>query len=178
MLLKKIEEWKRKASHENDPFDKYLSIFIAYNIFYNLFKKTEEPSADLTFGDSERAIETQALVANEDLFQTLKPELKDYLGLIFVYREEYWGRAERVPISQTLREAFNHDDAKTSIEMLLKWLYKVRCNLIHGEKNYDDKKQKKLLKHSSSLLERVLSHTTETYRRLYVYGDKKIIFSD
>jgi len=57
MLLRKIEGWRVKAHRESDPFDKYISIFIAYNIFYNLYKKTRDPSADITYGDRDKAIE-------------------------------------------------------------------------------------------------------------------------
>lgn len=61
--------------------------------------------------------------------------------------------------------------------MLLKWLYKVRCNIVHGEKNYDDTRQMKLLKQSSSLLEKVLTHLMDSYNRKYVVGPEKTVFS-
>ena len=60
--------------------------------------------------------------------------------------------------------------------MLLKWLYKVRCNLVHGEKNYNDEDQKKLLKMSSSLLKKVLQNAVETYRQFYVLGKGSSLF--
>lgn len=34
-LLDKIKEWQEKARQEEDPFNEYLSFFIAYNIFSN-----------------------------------------------------------------------------------------------------------------------------------------------
>jgi hypothetical protein len=84
------EEWKTKALRENDPFNKYLSAFIAHNLFYNLYKKTEHPSADLFFGDSERAIEVRKLIDDNGLlFEILKPELEVYVGFIPTYSEEY-----------------------------------------------------------------------------------------
>lgn len=177
MLLKKIEQWKRKAMNETDPFDRYLSIFIAYNIFYNLYKKTENPSADLIYGDSTRAIEVQSLIGSSKLLKLLEPNLKEYFELIPIYREEYWGRQKEVPIYETLVAAYYDENAEKTIEMLLKWLYKVRCNLVHGEKNYDDKLQKKLLTQSSLLLRTILSHAMESYHQLYVYGSKKGAFS-
>ncbi|MDH5732977.1 MAG: hypothetical protein OEY88_04245 [Candidatus Bathyarchaeota archaeon] len=177
MLLRKIEEWRIKAQIETDPFNKYLSIFIAYNIFYNLYKKTEHPGADLTCGDSTRAVETRSLIDSEKLLEQLKSELIEYLGFIPIYREEFWNRHRRVPIFETLDSAFNVGNAEKTIEMLLKWLYKVRCNLIHGEKNYDDESQKKLLAQSSSLLEKILTHAVNSYCQQYVSGDKRNIFS-
>lgn len=47
-LLKKIEEWQRKANDEADPFNNYISVFIAYNIFYNLYAKKRVEISTLT----------------------------------------------------------------------------------------------------------------------------------
>lgn len=175
-LLEKIEEWQKKAQCEEDPFNRYVSTFIAYNIFYNLYKKTKDPKADLTFRDSSRAIETQFLIKEDQLFRTLKPDLKEYIKYIPIYREEYWNRQRKVAIRAALAKAYHENNAKKVIEMLLKWLYKVRCNLVHGEKNYDDRRQQILLARSSSLLERILQHVMESYRQLYVFEKEKAVF--
>jgi hypothetical protein len=37
MLLEKVKEWLKKAKQERDAFNKYVSLFIAYNILYNLY---------------------------------------------------------------------------------------------------------------------------------------------
>ena len=172
MLLRKIEEWQTKARLESDSFNKYLSIFIAYNIFYNLYEKTRHPSADLTYGDKERAVATLSLLTNVDqLLRSIQSDLEDYLAIIPVFREEYWPtkRARgKVAISRTLKEAVQEGDAMKAVEMLLKWLYKVRCNLVHGEKGYNDETQKRLLAKSSLLLDKVLQHLVESYRQSYV----------
>jgi len=167
-LLGKIDEWRRKAILEEDSFNKYISIFIAYNIFYNLYEKTQNPSVDLTNGDSRRAIATLDLVDTTRLFQGLRSHIEDYVAIIPVFREEFWpkkGSRERVAISMALKSALKEENAEMTIEMLLKWLYKVRCNLIHGEKNYDDKIQEKLLAKSSLLLDVILEHMMEAYRK-------------
>jgi len=78
-LLRKIREWRTKAENEADPFNKYLSLFIAYNIFYNLYKKTQDPNANLFHGDSARAVEVQSLADRIILFKTLESELKGYV---------------------------------------------------------------------------------------------------
>jgi len=167
-LLGKIDEWRRKAILEEDSFNKYISIFIAYNIFYNLYEKTRNPSVDLTNGDSRRAIATLDLVDTTRLFQGLRTDIEDYAAIIPAFREEFWpkkGSRERIAISMALKSALKEENAEMAIEMLLKWLYKVRCNLIHGEKNYDDKIQEKLLAKSSLLLDAILEHMTEAYRK-------------
>lgn len=169
---------KTKAQYETDPFNKYLSIFIAYNIFYNLFKKSENPNADLTYGDNLRAIETQSLMDSKKILRQLKGKWQKYLHFIPIYREEFWGRKKKVPIYKTLIAALNEGNDERTVEMLLKWLYKVRCNLVHGEKNYDDEKQKILLEQSSFLLKSILTHALDSYCQLYVHGPRQVVFSE
>ena len=176
MLLRKIVEWQEKAQHETDPFNKYVSIFIAFNIFYNLYKKTKNPSADLTYRDKSRAIETTSLLDETQLFESLKHDLSEYIAFIPAYRDEYWNKKDQVPINVALEEAFEKEDKKRIVEVLLKWLYKVRCNLVHGEKNYDDQRQRRLLEMSGSLLERVLQNAVKSYRQLYVFGERRNLF--
>jgi hypothetical protein len=175
-LLRKIQEWRVKAGEETDPFDRYLSLFIAYNIFYNLFKKTKDPNANLAHGDSARAVETQSLAHPDALFKILEPELRRYVNLIPIYREEFWDGG--VPIRGTLIEALNEKNSVKTLDLLLKWLYKVRCNIVHGEKNYDDLMQKKVLEQSDSLLDKILAHLLESYKQKYVVGPEKGIFSE
>lgn len=169
LLLEKIEEWQKKARSEEDPFNRYVSIFTAYNIFYNLYAKTKNPNLkDLTYNNTKRAIGTLDLIRCKDMVQFLKNDIEDYLTIIPIFREEYWGRKHKVAISKTLKEVYKEGDKEKTIEMLLKWLYKVRCNLVHGEKSYNEGSQKNLLQKSSSLLDKVLEHLMENYRQLHL----------
>lgn len=177
MLLEKVEEWRNKAQSETDSFNKYLSVFIAHNILYNLYKKTRDPSANLTYGDRWRAIEILPLLDENQLFQSLKNDLSEYIPFIPIYRDEYWDKGDAISINMELKESFEKKDQKRTMEMLLKWLYKVRCNLVHGEKNYNDKKQRMLLQKSSLLLEKIVQNAVETYRQLYVHGKKRNLFT-
>lgn len=91
MLLGKIEEWLTKARCESDPFNKYVSIFTTFNIFYNLYEKTIHPSADLTHGEGKGAVKTLGLLEEEDqLVDSFRQHLEDYIKTIPVFREEYW----------------------------------------------------------------------------------------
>lgn len=172
-LLEKIKEWQKKARRESDPFNKYISMFIAYNIFYNLYAKTRNPSADFASGDRKRAIATLSLLPSPErnqLFYFIKSHLEDYGSMIPIFREEYWPSSrspQRVALSETLKRALKENDADMAIEMLLKWLYKVRCNLVHGEKSYKDTPQRKLLEKSSFLLDKVLESLIDRYLRAY-----------
>lgn len=175
-LLEKIGDWQTKASSETDPFNKYVSIFTAYNIFYNLYakKKSRNFNADFVSGDSRRATDTISLVEADQLFQSIESDLKEYLSIIPVFREEYWPRAnssKRVPISLTLKKSFNARNKEKTIDMLIKWLYKVRCNLVHGEKSYSDPGQRRLLEMSYKLLDKILRHLRFRYEQTYRQRD-------
>ena len=174
-LIEKIKEWQIKASSEADPFDKYLSLFISYNIFYNLYEKTITGIfTDFISGDSRRAIGTLDLVEPHQLFDILYFDLGRYLRIIPVFNEEYWPQehlrngATGVPLSQSLKTAYNGKSERLCIELLLKWLYKVRCNLVHGVKSYKDGRQRELLNQSSNLLDIILSHMVERYTQRFL----------
>lgn len=171
-LLEKVIEWQAKASSESDPFNKYVSMFIAYNVFYNLYakKKSENPNVDFAFRDNERAADTMTLVEPNQLFPSLEADLEEYLSIIPVFREEHWSKPNslaKVPISQALKKNFDAGNKKETIDMLIKWLYKVRCNLVHGEKSYNDPSQRKLLETSAKLLSEILRHLVSRYKQTY-----------
>lgn len=74
--LQMIEEWRAKARGENDAFNKYVSVFIAYNIFYSLYAVTRNPQTDLSSADRAKAISTLDLVTDKrQLFQRLRSDL-------------------------------------------------------------------------------------------------------
>jgi len=170
-LLEKVGEWTAKARVESDPFNKYVSMFIAYNIFYNLYawKRSNGSYEDYSGKDSRNATATISLVKADKLLKSIAPELPEYLLIIPVFREEYWPRKKPsgVPIAQTLKASFKDGDAMNAIDLLIKWLYKVRCNLVHGEKSYKDEKQRKLLEISTGLLDKILQHLVSRYIQTY-----------
>jgi hypothetical protein len=169
-LLEKVEEWQNKANRETDPFDKYVSMFIAYNIFYNLYAKRRNPEADLMYNDSKNAIATISLIEVDHLYQSIESDLRLYVTIIPVFREEYWPKLDsprRIAIAETLKTSMNAKDTRNTIDMLVKWLYKVRCNLVHGEKSYKDDQQRILLEASTRLLDRILRHMISRYEQIY-----------
>lgn len=175
-LLEKIREWQTKANSESDPFDKYVSIFIAYNIFYNLYEKRKKSFSDTDFvsGDSKRAVSTVELVEPDELFAQVVPDLARYVQIIPVFREEYWPRkyvrkeSRGVALSERIKINFSGSNKKETIDLLIKWLYKVRCNLVHGVKSYKDAHQRELLEQSTSLLDKILTHLLQRYRQRFL----------
>lgn len=166
-----------KARTENDPFNKYVSLFIAFNIFYNLYEKKRmgvvNRYVDYLSGDNQRAMRVVGLSNIDQLFDTLSADLTNYLDIIPVFREEYWpsmrlgNGSHGVPIAESLKLAFRNRNKKDTIDLLVKWLYKVRCNLVHGDKSYTDTHQRELLQSSATLLDKVLTHVLDQYLQNY-----------
>jgi len=167
-LLSKAERWIQKAEKEQDPFDRYVSYFISFKILYDSYAKEMNADADLSLGDSRRAVEIRDLVPDKEaLLRDLKEPLRDCLTMIPAFREEYWGRPHPVPIASRLREAFYSDNAPDTVEYLLKWLYKVRCNVVHGGKNYDEKLDRTILGYSNTLIAEILSVVLPEYKKRF-----------
>lgn len=170
LLLGRIEEWRTKAARERDAFNRYVSLFTAYNVFYSLYEKTKNPAAK--FRDLYGAISTLDLITDRSLlFKEVRPDLEDYVRIIPVYREEFWPPTqkgmEKVPIASSLKRALEEENADQAVEMLIKWLYRVRCNLVHGGKDFNDEGQKELLAKSSILLDKYMLHALKGYRDKY-----------
>lgn len=166
-MLRLADSWLRKSEKEKDPFDKYISGFVSFNVLYNMIALERDSRADLTTGDGRRVLESSNVISDKcGLVRRIAPLLAIYLRLIPAFREEYWGRT-RIPISQELKNAVANDKPDLVVWYLLMWLYKVRCNLFHGEKDYDDEKQKVIVTHSYELLNEVLSDIILGYRAQY-----------
>lgn len=162
-MLDKVERWVQKAQGESDEFDKFISYSIAFNILYNMYAKRINPSLDLSRGDNNRAIEIINLITDKKIFVKTLPSLCEYMNMIPVSKEEYWGQ-RKIPIAASLRRSYNKNDANGILEYLFKWLYKVRCNLVHGEKEYDENKWEAMLKFSNELFDKIIKQLIANYQ--------------
>src|SRR5207302_10226127 len=143
-ILAKIYDWLAKSRTDTDPYDSYISVFIAFNIFYNLNAKTRNPRTNLRFGDGKRAVDVWRFVDAATLMTRLGKHLDSYVNLIPVETEEYLDGG--IPIAATLRQSYRTGAAQQATEFLFRWLYRVRCNLFHGSKNFNVETQGEMLR--------------------------------
>jgi len=171
-LLDRVREWQKKSQSETDPFNQYVSIFTAYNTLYDLYGAMRHPGEDLSRHDSQLAVEAAELISDPNsLIQQLQPKLADYARSIPVFREEYYKENNRViPISEALRESLGSGHGHRTLQLLLRWFYKVRCNLVHGGKDYKDAGQRRLLERSFPLLERIVDAMILEFSRRAAIG--------
>lgn len=167
-MLAKVQDWISKGKKEADVFDRYVSYFIAFNIMYNLYAKELRHSVDFTTGDKQRALEVSNLISNPSpVIAKLKKSLEAYLPLIPMFREEFWDKKETIPIAKNLKEAYEAGNDHDILRFLLMWLYKVRCNLVHGEKEYNQADQVKILRGGNKLLAEILASLVTEYQGRY-----------
>jgi hypothetical protein len=152
-LKEKVEEWKRKAKNERDPFNKYFTLYVAYNIIYGYFEKPRNYDKD----KADKVIEK--IKNPENLVISIRSQLAEYLDLTPIFREEYWYRKDEGKrengIHYLMKKAYQDENHKETLKQLNRWLYKVRCNLFHGEKSVVPE-QEKIVSLSSKLVESII----------------------
>ncbi|MFW9879735.1 MAG: hypothetical protein ACFFG0_42210 [Candidatus Thorarchaeota archaeon] len=176
-FLTRIGNWMKKANLTKDSFDKYIANFIAFNMLYNLWHKMKNPKAkEKQSRDCAKLMATLELI---DLNCPLKikddvDKLRDILikyGLVVEIYEWKNKKYEFVGLAQDVLEEYC-DENEESIKYLLKTLYKIRCNLVHGEKDYEER-QNKLLNQSSFILEKILFYLIGRLEKLTNLKRKK-----
>lgn len=153
VYMPKINNWIKKADDSDDFFDKYIFLFIAVNITYNIWAKAKNPKTNLTNGDRKRfeKMGENLLEASDYLnliegIEKLKKILKENDLVIFTKEEEENG----------IQKVFNgNSPIDKKFEKFWLSFYLFRCNLVHGEKGYEDR-QVKLLKFACESLKNYL----------------------
>ena len=161
-FLPRISKWVKKADDEKDVFDKYLALFIATNMTYNLWAKVKNTERkELIFKDSQTFMDLRELIRNHEEFlqdinlKNLTDILhRDNLVVEIVRYNKQTKKYEIEGLAQNILTRENISAERTTY-YLWKTLYKIRCNLVHGEKGYEDK-QIRLLTCASKILRKVL----------------------
>jgi hypothetical protein len=161
-FIPRIKAWITKSDETNDAFDKYLALFISANMFYNLWAKIKNPNIDYEdLGDRKKFMETIELID----FQSIPFSKGDINELIEILIEESLiveikKKENRRWVTDGLAQEKlqeNIDNNEQLTKYLWETLYKIRCNLVHGEKGYEQR-QVRLLNKCSSLLKNILTN--------------------
>lgn len=153
--FKWINGWISKSDGTEDKFDKFISLFIAFNIFYNLYARTKNPQANL-YNNNENALQVADLLKiNPDNLGLIKDFYKYVMESKFTLENR-----KKENLLKKLNEQLDSYEKicrneKELLKISLECLYIVRCNLLHGVKNVI-KKQKILMENSTNLLKSFL----------------------
>jgi len=157
-LINKASEWIRKGDHENYPFNGFFSYFVAYNILYNLYARIKNPSVDLTTNDKNRSVKVHELIRDPGLFiHSNDVNIRSFIYLLRKFRKEKWTRKSKESINDSLERSYINRNYKLVTRDVLRMLYKLRCNMFHGEKNMNAPNQHELIEVSNKILKTILS---------------------
>jgi len=163
--LEKCRDWYVGSLEHQDPSDKFLSIWIAFNIMYNLYNALIDREHKDEYYDEKKAIGIQKLLHSESIMKQIinLPELIKFLNQ---YNISKTSKKETIRYNVNLQKAYEGGNHKEAFENLLKCLYKIRCSLFHGVKARDDERQKKLLTRCYGVLQLLVKEAFFAYIRL------------
>lgn len=147
-----IETWVERAARESevvDEGDKFMCIWIAFNAW--LKDEYSETDSDKTL--IERVKQNITLwrlfeeLKNNDGYKQLLTELSRYRILDM-----------RDPQNESKIKQYNG-----SFESLIAVLYQIRCNLFHGRKNIEEKKEYKLVALARKILYKLFNEYAIRY---------------
>ncbi|MFT3910294.1 MAG: hypothetical protein QM737_12765 [Ferruginibacter sp.] len=137
--------WMEKANNTNTDtingiFDKFISLYVPYNALYDSIPAVQVGG----YGDQRKA--TQEVVAFLDANALLNEltakhndDINEFIDILAKMRfnirlkQGMFHRPYDVELLRELQSA----DVTTKVTAILKFIYFVRCNLIHGSKELD-----------------------------------------
>ncbi|WP_254172881.1 HEPN domain-containing protein [Planktothrix pseudagardhii] len=142
------KSWVSKAEQETDDFNRFVSLWFAFNALYNEFFFGNERRAIKDFIDFSRLqIRREALI---EIF-------RDDSSLFFTTRII---RDCRDTGKDTLEDSYKLNDRRSTpkyrLKALLMILYQVRCNLFHGNKIYHRDSDKEVVRNAANVLLKIL----------------------
>lgn len=163
-VLERAEQWQEKANNQNNSFDRFISLWIAYNMVYGLYSKKECPNESPMENEGGKAIRIKKLIRDsEPLKQYLIQITPEFAEMLNIFREEHW-KKDKISLREHLLNASKKRSYEHLLDTILKLLYKIRCNLFHGQKELISESQNRLLELCSNLLEIILQESINRFR--------------
>lgn len=135
-----IRRWYKKSQQKNDNvFDRFISLWIAFNAFYagNNLKESEHKQLDL-FQNANKVLFYSIVEKNSTEFENFKkyietkPQNTGFIqDLIYPVGDE-----KNMKRYQNLKSLCEYQSC----------IYQIRCNLFHGGKDIADAQDEKLVK--------------------------------
>lgn len=140
--------WLKKAETEKDDFDKFISLWFAFNALYNQFFHHSEIDAiyNLIFSHDKKIEYTELrdiLTLNSSTFFENR-----------IIRDCRGNGKDTIEYAAKLKD--NSNSLRYRLFYLLKILYQVRCNLFHGNKMFDSDSDQEIIKNAASSMELII----------------------
>ena len=142
-----IARWNDKADSyagkKNDlaaTFDEFVTRFIVYNVLYNLC--AEKLAYGKKVGDKKKATEAVFDVLQRKsahLLSVMTPDIEKLNNIIS--ENGYIIDTDDPANNNVMLKKMSSSNTDEKIKSVLNCLYKLRCNLIHGDKEYMEEQQ-------------------------------------
>jgi len=136
-----IKGWYEKGFRENDPFLKFLSFWICFNVWLD-YRSGEDVDAQMINWLVDQSASTSDLV---EKYENLKNK--------GTFRDALKALANKSPIedSRGNRKTIKIRD-ENDFENIVRAIYMIRCNLFHGSKGAHESRDLKLVIISNVIL--------------------------
>lgn len=135
--------WLNKAKQEEDCFDRFVSLWFAFNALYNEFLYRYEKDAIIDLVDDRRYF-----IGDRRLNKILSSPSVDFFKRRVI--RDCKGTGQDTRQEQIKLKSFG--PPKMRLKNLLLILYQVRCNLFHGNKMYGRDADNEVIGHASAVL--------------------------
>lgn len=152
--LLRCSEWYMKSFKEIDPFNSFISIWIGFNVLYNI------NSANISEVGRVRSICN--LLQNRD---QIIQELETKLQMRNHFREFTIRLRGGRDVKETFISDYERGNYQSAFQSFLECLYAIRCNLFHGEKSSGSPYQSKLISKCHRALTVIISNAFQEYIR-------------
>ena len=148
-----VDHWFRRAVGENiqfDDFDRFVSLWIAFNAWgnYVLSKDNDRQMIEAAKIDTRLNTWFQNLMRSDPSFMTEVKMLKD-----------------QCPVTRSKRYRGSYEATIANVNNfpeVLEVIYAIRCNLFHGEKQFDSPRNRQLVSHALVILSKLFANAKST----------------
>lgn len=148
-----VKTWYEKARFEQDPFSKFIFLWICFNAWLD-YKSGEFLDSEMINWLIRQTFSTSDLISNYENAKKTEPLMRS-LKTLADMSPIYDSRGRRDPI-----RIKDEDD----FENIVKGIYRIRCNLFHGGKEANDSRDRKLVEVSKRVLEKWIGNLIATWR--------------
>lgn len=138
-------DWLKRAQKSEDPYDRFISAYIALNFLYG---------GRIEYPERERMASCLAELCDANNVNISPDVYKAYTGKP-VKDECPTYRFHKSKVQHVHQESWPVEEG--NYESLFKAIYQVRCNLFHGNKSLGDERDRQLVKQGAEVLIAILS---------------------
>lgn len=157
---KYVRAWFKRAAHYSDPFDKFVSLWLALVIAARSTNAAGRNQDDAplirAWFESRHIVIKEALTKNKVIMESLSRRRGPEYGHVIMDHDQEWFRESMQKVSQHYLENVEMDPPEL-VRAIANLFIQVRNNLFHGEKDPERPSDIELVGKLAALLKNILS---------------------